>query len=186
MFCLKRKYRNVSLHNAIIDSESQENVTVKGHLVLGDKHKQGYNRSTILRIGKNARLSVEGSFRFYFGWDVQIFDNGFLELNSGFCNSDTKIRCKNRIVIGKDVAIAHDVLIMDCDGHDVNGEKDTGKPIIIGNHVWIGSKSIILKGVELGNNVVVAAGSVVTKSFPANVVIAGNPAKIIRENYEWR
>jgi len=60
------------------------------------------------------------------------------------------------------------------------------KKIIIGDNVFIGCGSIILPGVELGNNIVVAAGSVVTKSFAGNVVIGGNPAKVINsiENYK--
>jgi acetyltransferase-like isoleucine patch superfamily enzyme len=59
------------------------------------------------------------------------------------------------------------------------------EPIKIGNHVWIGMNSTILKGVTLGDNSIVAAGSVVTKSFPNNVLIAGVPAKIIKENINW-
>jgi maltose O-acetyltransferase len=54
------------------------------------------------------------------------------------------------------------------------------KPIVIGNNVWVGGNSTICPGVTLGDNVVVGAGSVVTKSFPNDVVIAGNPAKIIK------
>jgi maltose O-acetyltransferase len=55
-----------------------------------------------------------------------------------------------------------------------------GKPITIGNDVWIGGTSVICPGVTIGDRVVIGAGSVVTKSFPDDVVIAGNPAKIIR------
>jgi len=54
------------------------------------------------------------------------------------------------------------------------------KKVIIGNDVWIGGNVTILPGVSLGNNVIVGAGSVVTKSFPDNVIIAGNPARIIK------
>mgnify|MGYP000293804664 FL=1 len=55
-----------------------------------------------------------------------------------------------------------------------------GKPVVIGNNAWIGGSSVILPGVTIGNNVVVAAGSVVVKDVPDNVVVAGNPAKIIK------
>jgi acetyltransferase-like isoleucine patch superfamily enzyme len=54
------------------------------------------------------------------------------------------------------------------------------RPIKIGRNCWIGMNAVILPGVELGDNVVVGAGAIVTKSFPSNVIIAGNPAKIIR------
>lgn len=52
--------------------------------------------------------------------------------------------------------------------------------MVIGNNAWIGGSSVILPGVTIGNNVVVAAGSVVVKDVPDNVVVAGNPAKIIK------
>ncbi|KJD31928.1 hypothetical protein PK35_12325 [Tamlana nanhaiensis] len=61
-----------------------------------------------------------------------------------------------------------------------NSGKEYAKPIAIGNNVWIGGNATICPGVTLGHNVVVGSGAVVTKSFPDNVVIAGNPAKIIK------
>jgi acetyltransferase-like isoleucine patch superfamily enzyme len=57
-----------------------------------------------------------------------------------------------------------------------------GKDVVIGNKCWIGMNAMILPGVHLGDNTIVGAGSVVTKSFPeGNVVIAGNPAKLIKK-----
>lgn len=55
------------------------------------------------------------------------------------------------------------------------------KPVKIGDNVWIGMNAVILKGVTIGDNSVVAAGSVVSKDVPANVVVAGNPAVIVKE-----
>ena len=70
--------------------------------------------------------------------------------------------------------------------HPVRAEEryngvELGKPITIGDNCWIGAGAIINPGVSIGNNVVVASGAVVTKNFGDNVVIGGNPAKIIRE-----
>lgn len=55
-------------------------------------------------------------------------------------------------------------------------------PVMIGDDVWIGCNSIILKGVTIGNGSIVAAGSVVTKDVPANVIVGGNPAKILKNH----
>ena len=65
-----------------------------------------------------------------------------------------------------------------------NSGWEFGAPITIGDNVWIGGGSILNPGVTLGNNVVVGSGSVVTKSFGDNVVIAGNPARVIRTPVE--
>lgn len=55
------------------------------------------------------------------------------------------------------------------------------RPVVIGNNVWIGMGALVLKGVTIGDNSVVAAGAIVTKNVPANVVVAGNPATIMKE-----
>lgn len=56
-----------------------------------------------------------------------------------------------------------------------------GKPVTIGNNVWIGGRAIINPGVTIGDNAVIASGSVVVKDVPANVLVGGNPARIIKE-----
>ncbi len=100
----------------------------------------------------------------------------------GFSNA-CYIQAYNGIELGKDVRIAPGVGIISAN----HSSKDYNKslkadPIKIGDHCWIGMNVIILPGVCLGDNVIVGGGAVVTKSFPSNVVVAGNPARIIKEN----
>ena len=59
------------------------------------------------------------------------------------------------------------------------------KPVRIGNHVWIGENSMVLKGVAIGDGAVVAASSVVTRDVPPRCLVAGAPAKVVREDIEW-
>jgi acetyltransferase-like isoleucine patch superfamily enzyme len=88
----------------------------------------------------------------------------------------------NKIIIGDDTIFASGVKIISAN-HD---QKDLSKmihsePIKIGKQCWIGANAIILPCVKLGDNVIVAAGSVVNKSFSDNLLIGGNPAKVIRQ-----
>ena len=89
------------------------------------------------------------------------------------------------ITIGNHCRVGEQVTIYDCDFHEVSPEhrnRSCGpvRPVVIEDNVWIGSRSMILKGVVIGQNSVVAAMSVVTKSVPANAVVAGNPARVMR------
>ena len=97
------------------------------------------------------------------------------------------------IEIGNKVTITSGVKIITHDGatwliNDKNARRFSYKKVIIGNHIFIGINSIILPGTLIEDNVIVAAGSVVTKSIPTGVVVAGNPAKIIGsfEHYQQK
>jgi acetyltransferase-like isoleucine patch superfamily enzyme len=104
--------------------------------------------------------------------------------------SSTAIICQNKISIGNNVRIGGGTVIYDTDFHslsykerisipeDVSGIK--AKEVFIDDNVFIGAHSMILKGVVIGRNAIVGAGSVVTKSIPENEIWAGNPAKFIR------
>lgn len=99
----------------------------------------------------------------------------------------TSITARKKIVIGDETMIAPNVIIVDSDFHKIWPPEErflgmgfeNDMEVLIGNHVWIGMNSIILKGVTIGDNSVIAAGSVVSRSIPANVVAGGVPAKVI-------
>lgn len=109
---------------------------------------------------------------------IRIGDNSFL-------NRRTEVMCRKSVTIGKNCAISWDVVITDTDYHSIDG-RETTKPVEIGDNVWIGSRSTILKGVKIGNGAVVAANSVVTKDVPAGALVAGNPAKVIKQEVTWK
>jgi acetyltransferase-like isoleucine patch superfamily enzyme len=89
------------------------------------------------------------------------------------------------VYIGKHTLIGYNVEILDSDFHEINPNKrKEGSPkseqVNIGNNVWLGSNVKVLKGVTIGDNSIISAGSVVTKSIPDDVLAGGIPAKVIR------
>lgn len=109
-----------------------------------------------------------------------------------YINSGTSIFCRIEVRIGDRCLIGPDVLIMDEDGHPVSwgsrrdywpkGRKGRiGAPVIVESDVWIGARATLLKGITVGAHSVIGAGAVVTRSVPPKTVVAGVPAKVIRE-----
>ncbi len=99
--------------------------------------------------------------------------------NSGF--SGTVIGCAKEIVIGDHVMCGANTLITDTDWHSDDPRSGPDKPVRIENGVWLGVNVTVLKGVTIGENTLVAAGSVVVDSLPANVVAGGVPAKVLKQ-----
>jgi len=100
-----------------------------------------------------------------------------------------RINCSQEIQIGKDCAISWDVDILDTDFHSIvglDGQPQTNQaPICIQDRVWVGVGAKILKGVTIGSDSVVAAGAVVTRSAPPSTLVAGCPARVIKQIAGW-
>lgn len=137
-------------------------------------------------IASNATFEVD-DFVVYSGTKICVAENAKLKLGTGYINHNSNIECFKEIVIGKNVVISENVSIRDSDNHTIVGnEGNESKPIIIEDHVWIGMNVTILKGVTIHKGAIVAAGAVVTKDVPANTIVAGVPAKVIKENIEFK
>jgi len=146
-------------------------------------------KNTKLTVG--AGSIVEGHLIFECGnANISIGKNSFI--------GDSSVISAERIEIGDDVLISWGCTIVDHDSHSVNFQKRKNdvkdwfcnrkdwanvirQPVVIGDKSWIGFNSIVLKGVTIGEGSIVGAGSVVTKDVPPYTIVAGNPARIIRE-----
>lgn len=160
-------------------------ITLNGNLILNDETMTYNNgRSSILRMDKNSELIVNGGFNFFYGADIVLLESAKLELGSSYVNNNCKIRCREKISIGNGCAISHDFTVMDSDCHFLNGDRNT-KPVVIEDHVWIGTRVTVLSGVTIGEGAVIGAGSVVNKSIPPHCLAVGVPARVIKEGVEW-
>ncbi len=147
-----------------------------------------YSR-TIINI--RGSLIVHGKCRFGAGSKINVNGNGILEIGDNFnMTGGSSIICNKKIILGTHVLVSWNVLIMDTDQHHIMNLDNTiineDKEIILGSDIWICSGTTILKGAKIGNNNVVGANSlVVNDQSKSNTIIAGNPAKVIKENIKW-
>lgn len=126
-------------------------------------------------IGHGSKLSVRGN----------------LTLGADFnMTAESTIVCAHQISFGNDCLLSWDILIMDTDEHPIINQDgirtNPNKPILVGNHVWIGCKCMLLKGTEIPNNTVVAAGTLLTSAFSGkNQIVGGNPPAVLRSDVRW-
>lgn len=121
--------------------------------------------------------SIQPPFYCDYGCNINVGNNFYANFNNVFLDV-CPITIGDNCMFGPDVKLY--TATHPLDPIERNGGLELGKPITIGNNVWLGGSVVIVPGVTIGDNVVVAAGSVVTKDVPANIVVGGNPARIIR------
>ncbi|MBM7563618.1 acyltransferase [Paenibacillus sacheonensis] len=143
------------------------------------KGKLYVNQAGRIRMGKRVRFVGRP-------WATQLtVDKGaLLEIGDRtFINAGVGIAVRQSVTIGDNVKIGPRTSILDSTYHQLDASDSPGasKPIVIRNNVWIGTRCTILPGVTIGENSVVAAGSIVNKDVPRNVLVAGTPARVIRE-----
>ncbi len=158
----------------------------KNARTLAEKYNHSFEDEIVLRhdilkklfarCGKN--IMIKPPFHCDYGYNIFLGEKFFANFDCVFLDAAP-------IIIGDNCMIGPKTCIYAI-SHPLDAKeraKGIGLPkkVVIGNNVWIGGGVTILPGVCLGNNVVVGAGSVVTKSFPDDVVIAGNPARIIKK-----
>jgi acetyltransferase-like isoleucine patch superfamily enzyme len=132
-------------------------------------------------VSNLGRIEVENC-AFFSGVRIECWQDALIRIGNGtYLNRGTEIVAAAEITIGRDCKIARDVIIMDTDQHALPNSELGATPIRIEDRVWIGARAIILKGVTIGHDAVIGAGSVVTRDVPAGAVVGGVPARILRQ-----
>ncbi len=168
---------NAAVPELISEHTRAQKLCLKLNSPLSDEERVAVAKQLLGKCGENVTLTQ--GFYCDYGSNIEVGENFYV--NYGVCILDV---CK--VKIGKNCLIAPQVGIytahhpIDC-ATRISG-LEAGKPVTIGDNCWIGGHAVINPGVTLGDNVIVGSGSVVTKSFPSDVIVAGNPAKIIRYN----
>ena len=137
---------------------------------------------------ENVAFGVINSPKYYdsYAYIEARTDSSIIEFgNEVKINNAFSVISEKKVLIGDKTIIGHNCSIMDSNFHNLHPDKrretdEFPQEVIIGNNVFIGNNVTILKGVSIGENSVIGSNSVVTKSFPENVIVAGNPATIIR------
>lgn len=147
------------------------------------------------RVRSHSIWQVSGEVNFLgntiIGHGSKISCRGRLTLGNKFnITAESTIVCANEITFGENCLLSWDIMVMDTDEHPVFNETNIrinpDKPIIVGKNVWIGCKSILLKGTKIPDNTVVAASTMIRSAFHGeNQIIGGNPATILKKGIHW-
>ena len=190
---IKTKYRQLKNKLEIFGKLRKSKIKISGD-------------NNILYIGKNTLLRdsnifIKGNNNILYIGDNCVVNNTSIILD----NEGTEIKIGNKtsiakaqivslepykIEIGEDCMLSYDIEIRNTDSHKIydkntNKRINEGNGVSIGNHVWLGMRAIILKGVTIEDNSIVAGGSIVTKDVKSNTIVSGSPARQIKENVYW-
>ncbi|MDR0509387.1 MAG: acyltransferase [Candidatus Methanoplasma sp.] len=157
--------------------EEQQKLGMMASAGLGPKLRALFYETTLPKCGKD--LYVYPGVTFYFPYNISIGDNVYF-------NRNVSITARDEVTIGNNVLIGPNVVINT--GNHTFSDRDTlivkqghtSEKIVIGDDVWIAANAIILKGVNIGEGAVVAAGAVVNKDVPPYTVVGGVPARMIK------
>lgn len=174
--------------------ECKKNPTSKfGRILSFGKLQFAFEKGAVIEIGDNVvfRSTTKHNFvGIYKPVSIAVKSNGTLKIGDNCGFSGTSIFVAKKLIIGNYCNFGGNTCIWDNDFHPLNYEdrrkheisQIKSDEIIIGNDVFVGANSIVLKGVTIGDRAIIGAGSVVTKNIPADEVWAGNPARFIKKN----
>lgn len=142
-----------------------------------------------VRMSEGAKLEIFGRASLCYKATIEIKKDAAVTIGSAYINSGAVILAAKEINIGKEVLISREVFIYDSDHHpllDDNGNQtNPPRSVTIGDHVWIGLKSTIIRGSKIGNGAIISAGSLVAGKIRPGTMAVGSPARSALE-VKWR
>lgn len=179
--------RRILVHQGVT-IRGLENINTCGLLQIGVSYVGFMHRADRTYINANGSLSFRGNYDIGRGCRFDIGKDAQCSIGTGYINANSLVVISHGLEVGDNCAIGWDCRFLDDDFHSISYAGRTVKDhrIVLGNHIWVGSNVTILKGVRIPDNCVVAANSVVTRSFAdKGVLIGGNPARVIKQNVSW-
>jgi acetyltransferase-like isoleucine patch superfamily enzyme len=194
-FLCKRVVRDkgcylVPRRGAVLEFHKKAKLILHANLLLNTNKYPHSRAECYLRLRNGAKMTVTGNVNMFYGTTIEVHVNGDLTIGQCSINTGAVIICAYKMRIGSGVLIARLVHIMDSDTHhvfDENGNKiNMPKEVIIGDHVWLGVKSTVMRGVKIGDGSIVSANSVVLNRVKERMLVAGMPARVFSEVKSWR
>lgn len=172
---------------SVIEFHTGSKLELHGPFMLGVKRFRKSKEETRLLLEKNAHMLVAERFCLGYGSNIEVFANAYLGIDNCGTNYNTTIICGKRIELKGRVSLGRDVSIRDTNAHiiAIEGYKVL-RPVIIENHTWLCSGTVICPGVKIKEGAVVGACSYVIQNVPAHTLVSGHPAKVVMKDIAWK
>ena len=173
--------------NSVIELAKGARIVIEGNgnLAINPNRPSGSHAEAFIRMRENAVLRVHDSLSLCYKATIEIHKDAEVEIGSAYINSDAVILAAKKVQLGNQCLVSRMVFIFDADHHPIYNEAgeqiNLPRPVIIGNHVWIGLQSVIVRGSKIGDGAVIAANSLVGGKIKAGTMASGNPARSYSE-----
>lgn len=173
--------------NAVIEMDKGAKIIIEGDgsIAINPNRPRGSHAEAFIRMRENAVLRVHKSLSLCYKATIEIHRDAEVEIGSAYINSDAVILAAKKIKLGEECLVSRMVFIFDADHHPIYNEAgeqvNLPRPVVIGNHVWIGLQSVVVRGSKIGDGAVIAANSLVGGKIKAGTMASGNPARSYSE-----
>ena len=189
LFYFKLRYKQNFFLSKRVYINGAANITVNGNLKIGLFYVGFMHKNDLAYLNISGKLNFKGNYSIAKGCRVDIGKHAVVNIgNNGYMSANVLMVVMNGLTIGDNCSIGWNTQFLDEDFHtlDYPEKKSADNNIVVGNNVWIGCNCFIYKGSRIPDGSVVAAYSIVKGVFNEdNVLLAGNPARLVKRNISW-